>query len=74
MVGQKAQSRTELRLKKEPRVRAEAGHVVVRLELIAIRDSSQVQDIELVLEGKCAIQFATEMLDATVRIHHGGTG
>jgi hypothetical protein len=74
MVSQKAESPIELRLQKDPRVRAEAGHIILRLELIAIRDSSQVQDIELVLERKCATQLATTMLDATVRIHHGATG
>jgi hypothetical protein len=74
VVSQKAGSPVERRLQKDPRVRAEAGHVVVRLELVALRDSSQVQDIELVLQKKCATQLATEMLDVAVKIERGTTG
>jgi hypothetical protein len=51
-----------------PKVRAEAGHVVVMLELISLRDPTDVREIELVLPPEIAGPFGLDLVDATQRI------
>jgi hypothetical protein len=59
----KAEPPFELRPLTLPRVRAEAGHVVVRLELRSLRDVLDVRDMELVLEGKYAAALGFELIE-----------
>lgn len=51
-----------------PTVRAEAGHVVLRLELASLRDRMDVQLVEIVLEGQYAANLAFEMIEATKKL------
>jgi hypothetical protein len=51
MTSHTGPQQVELKPQTIPRVRAENGCVRVRLELVALNDPSQVQDIELVLDG-----------------------
>ena len=44
----------ELRSRTFPTVRAEAGHVIVRLELVSLRDPLDVQDVQIHLTGEYA--------------------
>jgi len=51
-----------------PRVRAEAGHVIVRLELVSLRDRTDVFDIEIVLEPGVSAPLGFELIEATKKI------
>jgi hypothetical protein len=51
-----------------PRVRAEAGHVIVRLELVSLRDLLEVFDFELVLPPEIAGPLGLDLLDATKKL------
>jgi hypothetical protein len=51
-----------------PRVRAEAGHVVVRLELASLRDPLDVFDLELVLRPGIAGPLGLDLLDAAKKL------
>jgi hypothetical protein len=55
--------RRELKRQTLPRVRAEAGSVVVRLELASLRDPSDVLDIEVVLAADIAATLGFELLE-----------
>jgi hypothetical protein len=54
----------ELKRNTTPRVRAEAGHVVVRLELVALRDPLDTLDLEIVLTGGYAQQLGFSLFEA----------
>jgi len=54
--------RYELIPESTPRVRAEAGHVVVRLELASMRDPSDVRDMEIVLSTLYAAMLGFELM------------
>lgn len=47
-----------------PRVRAEAGHVIVRLELVSMRDALDRFEVEVVLHKECAERTALDLFDA----------
>ena len=49
MANLKAESPFGLQPRTTPRVRAEAGHVIVRLELVSLSNSLDEFDIELLL-------------------------
>jgi hypothetical protein len=49
-------------------VRAEAGHVVVRLELVAMRDPLDILDLEVILPGDFAEQLGFSLLDAVRKL------
>lgn len=51
-----------------PRVRAEAGHVVVRLELSSVRDPSDRLDIEVVFPPEMAATLGFELLEASKKL------
>ena len=57
-------------LKKQtlPRVRAEAGAVVVRLELASLRDPLDVIDIEIALPPEIAEQLGWELIENTKKL------
>jgi hypothetical protein len=45
-----------------PRVRAEAGHVIVRLELVSLRDRTDVLDIEVLYAPEIAATLGFELI------------
>jgi hypothetical protein len=51
-----------------PRVRAEAGHVIVRLELASLRDRADVLDLEIVLEGQYAATLGFELIESAKKL------
>jgi hypothetical protein len=53
----------ELRPQTYPTVRAEAGHVVVRLELKSLRDPLDTLLLEIVLEGQYAATLGFSMIE-----------
>jgi hypothetical protein len=57
-----------LKTKTVPRVRAEAGHVIVRLEIVSLRDSADMRDFELVLVREYAAMLGFELVDAARKI------
>jgi hypothetical protein len=61
-------SRYGLTPRTTPRVRAEAGHVIVRLESASLRDRTDVLDIELVLPPEIAGPLGLDLLDATQNV------
>lgn len=63
MVNPKEEPPFELRPRTLPRVRVEAGHVVVRLELKSLRDPSDVRDLEIILEGQYAATLGFELIE-----------
>jgi hypothetical protein len=50
-------------------VRAEAGHVILRLELASLRDRLDVHLVEIVLEGQYAANLGFGMIEATKSLH-----
>jgi hypothetical protein len=46
-----------------PRVRAEAGHVIVRLELVSLRDPLDVRDMEIALSDQYASKLGFELIE-----------
>lgn len=58
----------ELKQRTHPRVRAEAGHVVVRLELTSLRDPTDVLDIEVLYAADIAATLGMELLDAANKL------
>jgi hypothetical protein len=65
-----AEAKAPFELKKQtlPRVRAEAGHVVVRLEVVSMRDPLDKMDFELVLAKDYAEQLGFELLSAAQKL------
>jgi hypothetical protein len=63
MINPKVESPFELRPRTTPRVRAEAGHVVVTLELKSLRDPLDIRDLEIVLEGRYAATSGFELIE-----------
>jgi len=57
-------------LKKQtlPRVRAEAGHVVARLELASLRDPADVLDIEVVFAADIAATLGFELIESARKV------
>jgi hypothetical protein len=53
----------QLKLEAAPRVRAEAGHVIVTLELVSVQDPSDIQELELILEGQYAATLGVKLLE-----------
>jgi len=51
-----------------PTVRAEAGHVILRLELASLRDRLDVHLVEIVLEGQYAASLGLGMIEATKKL------
>jgi hypothetical protein len=51
-----------------PRVRAEAGHVIVRLELASLRDPSDVLDIEIALSGQYSAMLGFELVELAKKL------
>jgi len=68
MASQEAGSPYDLRQGTFPRVDAEAGHVVVRLELVSLRDPLDIQDIQLILDGNSAALLGFEMIEAAKKL------
>ena len=64
MVNPTEPKQVELKPQTAPRVRAEAGRVVVRFELASIADVGYIQDIELVLTPKNAAELGVELTTA----------
>jgi hypothetical protein len=58
----------ELKQRTVPRVRAEAGHVVVRLELVSMRDPLDKIDFELALAPGYAEALGFELLSASKKL------
>lgn len=58
-----AESPYELKPQTLPRMRAEAGHVVVRLELSSLRYPSEKLDIEVLLAADIAATLGFELLE-----------
>jgi hypothetical protein len=65
MDGPKDGSRYELQKQTIPRVRAEAGHVILRLELVSLRDPLDKPYIDIALPPDYAGTLAFELLEAT---------
>ena len=61
MVNPANAQRVELKQQTVPRVRAEAGRVLVTLELASVADVGCPQDIELVLTPKNAAELGAEL-------------
>ena len=61
MVNPANAQRVELKQQTAPRVRAEAGRVLVTLELASVADVGYPQDIELVLTPKNAAVLGAEL-------------
>ena len=61
MVNPANAQRVELKQQTVPRVRAEAGRVLVTLELASVADVGCPQDIELVLTPKNAAVLGAEL-------------
>lgn len=57
-----------------PRVRAEAGHAIVRFDLVNLRDPSDRLDIEVVLSPEIARTLAFELHSAVQSLHRPRTG
>jgi len=55
--------RRELKRRTLPRVRAEAGHVIVRLELASLRDPLDVLDIEVAFAADIAATLGFELIE-----------
>ncbi len=66
MTGAKAPF--ELQKQTPPRVRAEAGHVIVRLEVVSMRDPLDKMDFELALAKEYAEQLGFELLSAAQKL------
>ena len=62
------QSQFDLKPHTTPRVRAEAGHVVVRLELVSLRDPLAVLDLEVVLAKDYAEQLGFSLFEAAKKL------
>jgi hypothetical protein len=62
MPSPKVEPSFELRPLTTPRVRAEAGRVVVRLELASLRDPSDIRDIEIALSDQYAAILGHELI------------
>lgn len=58
----------ELKRQTHPRVRAEAGHVVVRLELSSLRYPSDVLDIEILFAADIAATLGFELLEKAKKL------
>jgi hypothetical protein len=58
----------ELKRRTLPRVRAEAGHVIVRLELTSLRYPSEKLDIEVLFAADIAAALGNELLDKAMRL------
>jgi hypothetical protein len=58
----------ELKPQTTPRVRAEAGHIVVRLELVSMRDPFDVLDLEIALAGEYGAQLGFSLLEAAKKL------
>jgi hypothetical protein len=63
-----AKSPNAMRLQKDPRVRAEAGNAIMRLELESLHDRSLVQDIEVFLTPYYAEQLGLELVRAAKKL------
>ena len=61
MVNPANAQRVELKQQTVPRVRTEAGRVLVTLELASVADAGYAQDIELVLTPKNAAVLGAEL-------------
>jgi hypothetical protein len=68
MPSLEAGSPYDLRKGTFPTVRAEAGHVVLRLELASLRDQQDVHLVEIILEGRYAANLGFEMIEATKKL------
>jgi hypothetical protein len=68
MANPKVEPPVELRQPTTPRVRAEAGHVVVTLELRSLHDPADKRDLELVLEGQTAATLGFELISASQKL------
>ena len=68
MVNPTNAQRVELKQQTVPRVRAEGGRVLVRLELVSVADVGYAQDIELVLTPKNAAVLGAELAIAIQKI------
>ena len=61
MVNPANAHRVELKQQTVPKVRTEAGRVLIRLELASVADVGYAQDIELVLTPKSAAVLGAEL-------------
>ena len=52
-----------LRPRSRPRARAEAGHVIVRLELVSLRDPLDIRDIEIALSDQYASTLGFDLIE-----------
>ncbi len=68
MVNPTGQTQVGLKPQTIPRVRAEAGRVYVRLELVGLQAPSPIWDMELVLEGLYASVLASELAAAARKL------
>jgi hypothetical protein len=68
MINPKAALLFGLQPQKVPRVRVEAGHVIVRLELVSLRDQTDALEIELALPPEIAGPLGLDLVDATQRL------
>jgi hypothetical protein len=62
MANPKAGSPFELVPQTTPKVRVEAGRVVVTLELMSLRDWADIHDIEVTLSGQYAAILGHELI------------
>ena len=68
MTNPKVPQRVELAPQTTPRVRVEAGHVMVTLELKSLRDPLDVLYTELVLEGGYAATLGAELISSAQKL------
>jgi hypothetical protein len=68
MINPKDDSPFALKPQTLPRVRVERGAVIVRLELVSLRDHLDVRDIELVLPRDIALTLGQELVEAARKL------
>ena len=68
MANPKAHSQYQLNRKTTPRVYAEGGRVMVRLELASVADQTDRLDVELVLEVDSALLLGQELVWAAQKL------
>jgi hypothetical protein len=68
MVDPTGQAPFGLKPQTTPRVRAEAGQIVVRIELVSLRDRLDVLDLEIVLSSDYGAQLGLSLLDAAKKL------